>query len=426
MRYTRKFLFFLLLVNWQNSNAQVGIGTSEPNPSSILELVSKNKGMLTPRMTTEQRNLISNPANGLLIYNTSTSGFNYYDLGWKNYETFAKCYSSNGLGEIGIKSNIDMTVPDMRISPIKGKYSVSFDSQFTNNIKIIGANTNTLLDDFYLAYDQLLALPTTNTSRMNFGNGETIIPGKYSVANVIRISGSLTLDAGGNPNAMFIFRASGAINMASGTTIVLKNGALPENVFWVAEEIIQIGNGTIAKGILMAHDADISIGDLSTLEGKILTNFGTIAFGSGTCTSPQNQSSRISLGSLSTFVVFTGAGAINNTGASVYNGNLASGFGNTSSLAEATVNGTLFSPGNTPETNSGYSNENTVATFSIYQDGVLIPDSVRKLKCNSIRSNLSLQTIVDVVSGQTIDVKWSISSGTLALGNRILTLTSVK
>jgi hypothetical protein len=37
-----------------------------------------------------------------------------------------------------------------------------------------------------------------------------------------------------------------------------------------------------------------------------------------------------------------------------------------------------------------------------------------------------LQTIVDVVSGQTIDVKWNISSGTLALGNRILTLTSVK
>jgi len=382
--------------------------------------------MLTPRMTTDERNLISNPANGLLIYNISTSGFNYYDLGWKNYKTFAKCYSTNGLGEIGIKSNLDMTVPYMSISPVAGKYSVSFDSQFTNNIKIIGANTDTLLEDFYLVYNQLLALPITNTSRMNFGNGETISPGKYSVSNDITISGSLILDAGGDPNAVFVFKASGAINMASGTTIVLENGALPENVFWVAEETIQIGEGTKAKGIIMAHDAGITVGDLSTLEGKILTNFGTIAFGTGTCTSPQNQSSMISLGSLSTFVVFTGSGAINNTGASVYNGNVASGFGNTTSLAEATVNGTVFPPGNTSETNSGYSNENTIATFSIYQAGVLMPDSVRKLKCNSNRTNLSLQTIVDVVTGQVIDVKWNISSGTLALGNRILTLTSVK
>jgi hypothetical protein len=39
-------------------------------------------------MTTE-RNLISNPATGLLIYNTTTSRFNYYDAGWKDYGTFA-------------------------------------------------------------------------------------------------------------------------------------------------------------------------------------------------------------------------------------------------------------------------------------------------------------------------------------------------
>jgi hypothetical protein len=75
-------------------------------------------------------------------------------------------------------------------------------------------------------------------------------------------------------------------------------------------------------------------------------------------------------------------------------------------------NKSIFPAGNTPET-SGYSNENTTATFSIYQGGVLIPNSVRKLKCNSNRSILSLQTIVDVVLGQAIDIK-NISSGTLA------------
>jgi hypothetical protein len=77
----------------------------------------------------------------------------------------------------------------------------------------------------------------------------------------------------------------------------------------------------------------------------------------------------------------------------------------TISLATATVNGTIFPAGYTPETASVYSDENTVATFSIYQES-LIPNSIRKLKCNSNKSNLSLQTIADVTSGQAIDVRW--------------------
>ncbi|MFV8340730.1 ice-binding family protein [Flavobacterium sp. LB3P21] len=425
MKDTGKFLLLLLFINCQISNAQVGIGTINPDASSILDLTSNSQGVLTPRMTTEQRNLILNPAIGLLIYNTTTSNFNYYDVGWKDYGTYAKCYSTTGVSDIGTKSNIDATLPDMSISPIPGKYSLSFDSQLTNNIMIIAVNTDTLLADFFLAYNQLETLPTTNSSHINFGN-ETISPGKYSVASAIEISGTLTLDAGGNPNALFVFKANGDLNMAVGTTIILKNGAHPENVFWVAEGAIGIGANTIAKGILISHSYAIAIGNASTLDGKMLTNSGAIAFGTGTCTTPSKESSIISLGSLSTFVAFTGSGAINNTGNSVYNGNIASGLGATSSLAAATVNGTLFPPGSTAAANSGYSNENTIATFSIYQGGILIPNSVRKFKCNSNRSNLSLQTIVDVVSGQTIDVMWNISSGTLAIGNRILTLMSVK
>jgi hypothetical protein len=58
---------------------QIGIGTNAPNTSSILDIVSTNKGVLLPRMTTAQRNAISTPANGLEIYNTSTTSPNYYD-----------------------------------------------------------------------------------------------------------------------------------------------------------------------------------------------------------------------------------------------------------------------------------------------------------------------------------------------------------
>jgi hypothetical protein len=64
-----------------------------------------------------------------------------------------------------------------------------------------------------LAYNQLEAQPTTNIT--NFSN-ETVSPGKYSVASAIEISGSLTLDAAGDPNSLFIFKVW-IINMVAGT-----------------------------------------------------------------------------------------------------------------------------------------------------------------------------------------------------------------
>src|ERR1700759_3647318 len=61
-----------------NSGA-AGIGTTSPDASSLLEVKSTSKGVLVPRMTITQRNAISNPATGLLIYQTnSTPGFYYY------------------------------------------------------------------------------------------------------------------------------------------------------------------------------------------------------------------------------------------------------------------------------------------------------------------------------------------------------------
>jgi len=58
--------------------AQIGIGTSTPHPSAILDVSSTNKGLLLPRMTTLERDLIISPANGLLIYNTTANELQIY------------------------------------------------------------------------------------------------------------------------------------------------------------------------------------------------------------------------------------------------------------------------------------------------------------------------------------------------------------
>lgn len=61
-------------------NGNVGIGTTTPNSSALLDVSSTEKGILIPRMTTSQKNAIGSPANGLLIYQTdSTTGFYYYN-----------------------------------------------------------------------------------------------------------------------------------------------------------------------------------------------------------------------------------------------------------------------------------------------------------------------------------------------------------
>jgi len=63
-------------------NAQVGVGTTTPDASSILEVQSTTQGMLTPRMTSAQRVAINAPATGLIVYQTDgIAGFYYYTGG---------------------------------------------------------------------------------------------------------------------------------------------------------------------------------------------------------------------------------------------------------------------------------------------------------------------------------------------------------
>lgn len=65
-------IFYLLLffISCFSGNAQIGIGTTSPNASSVLDITSTTQGLLPPRMTTVQRNAIVTPADGLIVYDT--------------------------------------------------------------------------------------------------------------------------------------------------------------------------------------------------------------------------------------------------------------------------------------------------------------------------------------------------------------------
>ena len=72
-------LVTLALLGLSQMTAQVGIGTTTPDASSVLELESTDKGFLLPRLTTAQRDAISSPAEGLTIYNTDEKCLDTYN-----------------------------------------------------------------------------------------------------------------------------------------------------------------------------------------------------------------------------------------------------------------------------------------------------------------------------------------------------------
>lgn len=73
MKNKLKFLSTLAFLSIGVANAQVGVGTTSPDTSSMLDINSTSKGLLAPKMTTSQRNLIVSPANGLIVFNTTTN-----------------------------------------------------------------------------------------------------------------------------------------------------------------------------------------------------------------------------------------------------------------------------------------------------------------------------------------------------------------
>lgn len=92
MHYMKRFylLFFVFLFGMhivavaQDGGISIGKGNADADPSAILELVSKNKGLLIPRLSSSERDAIDSPANGLIVYDKTLNGFYFWNsTSWK-------------------------------------------------------------------------------------------------------------------------------------------------------------------------------------------------------------------------------------------------------------------------------------------------------------------------------------------------------
>ena len=421
------FQLFLFLLTPIFVGAQVGIGTFYPDPSSLLELSSNNKGLLVPRMTSSERDSVIAPAVGLFIYNTSTSNFNFFDIDWKEYSAFAINYNSNLTGDITTTTASNEVVNGMSITPqIAGKYKVSFTSYYSNAPIIIGPFPFIKGKiDLQAIYDDLHSRQGTSTHNVILGNGEVLIPGIYDIAAAASTVGTLYFDGQGNPDSLFVVRINGALSAGVTTKMVLLNGAKACNVFWVIEGAASIEASTIIKGNVITNSGAITMGAGGNLEGRLFSIVGAISVNTVKTIMPSGISV-IDLGLLSTFIYYSNAGAVTNGGASVITGNVGSNSGDVSGYGSPTIfKGSFFNTGGTITTLSP-NNTNALVTFGIYQNGVLIPSSNKILTSNANSANLSLQTITTILPNQTIDIRWNTDSEKITMGNRTLTLIKVQ
>ena len=115
--------------------------------------------------------------------------------------------------------------------------------------------------------------------------GQTLAPGVYSSASgTFGMTGTLTLDAANDPDAVFIFQtAEGTGTLITGATgdVVMIRSAQSCNVFWKVGTSATLGAGSTFRGTIMAHTS-ISLGASVTVDGRLLA--GEQASGAGAVT----------------------------------------------------------------------------------------------------------------------------------------------
>jgi Ice-binding-like len=129
--------------------------------------------------------------------------------------------------------------------------------------------------DLTTAYNVAAGQPVTADLTGQDLGGMSLTPGAYSFSSSAGLTGQLTLNAQGNPNAQFVFEIGTTLTTASASSVVLTNGASPCNVYWQVGSSATLGSTTAFQGNLMAH-VSITLNNASTVQGRLLASIGAV------------------------------------------------------------------------------------------------------------------------------------------------------
>ncbi|WP_199183892.1 ice-binding family protein [Cryobacterium sp. Y57] len=138
--------------------------------------------------------------------------------------------------------------------------------------------------DLLIAYDDAAGrAPTAGVADDLVGR--TLTAGVYKSTGPLALSGTLTLDGQGDPNAVFIFQIASTLITASASSVTILNGAQACNVYWQVGTSATLGTASSFKGTIMALTS-IAVNTSTVVEGRALARNGEVTLNNNVFTMP--------------------------------------------------------------------------------------------------------------------------------------------
>jgi len=115
--------------------------------------------------------------------------------------------------------------------------------------------------------------------------GQKLTSGVYKSASSIGLTGTLTLDAQGDPNSVFVFQAGTTLTTASASRVLLVNGAQACNVYWQIGSSATLGTNSTFIGTILALQS-ITLTTGATVDGRVLARNGAVTLDTNVITKP--------------------------------------------------------------------------------------------------------------------------------------------
>jgi type VI secretion system secreted protein VgrG len=140
--------------------------------------------------------------------------------------------------------------------------------------------------DLTTAYNTAMGLTRTATLTGKNLGGMTLTPGVYFFASSAQLTGTLTLNNLGNPNAQFVFQIGSTLTTASNSSVVFSNSLTDSNVYWQVGSSATLGTSTTFQGnilaltsITMDTGASIGCGSALAINGAVTLDNNSIGGG---------------------------------------------------------------------------------------------------------------------------------------------------
>lgn len=135
--------------------------------------------------------------------------------------------------------------------------------------------------DVTVAYNDAAGRAPSATVSADLG-GQTLVSGVYR-GGALGLTGTLTLDAAGDPNAVFIFQAASTLITASGSRVAFVNGAAACNVYWQVGSSATLGTNSVFAGTVLALTS-VTANTGATVAGRLLARNAAVTLDTNTIT----------------------------------------------------------------------------------------------------------------------------------------------